>query len=58
MSNDHPKRDSMSSEEATVFNMWEIADIVEVLAAQKLGSVLDLTLRGCQRLLEKCAVKN
>ena len=31
MSNDGPKRDTMSLEEATVSNMWEIAAIVEVL---------------------------
>ena len=31
MSNDRPKRDSMSIEEATVSNMWVIAAIVEVL---------------------------
>jgi hypothetical protein len=29
MSDDHPTRDSMSHEEATVFNMWEIAAIAE-----------------------------
>jgi len=31
MSTDRPKRDSMSLEEATVSNMWEIAAIVELL---------------------------
>ena len=31
MSNDRPKRDMMSIEEATLSNMWEIAAIVEVL---------------------------
>ena len=31
MSDTRPKRDSMSIEEATVSNMWEIAAIVEVL---------------------------
>ena len=31
MSDDRPTRDSMSLEEATVSNMWEIAAIVEVL---------------------------
>jgi hypothetical protein len=31
MSPDRPKRESMSLEEATVSNMWEIAAIVEVL---------------------------
>ena len=31
MSNDRPKRDTMSIEEATISNMWEIAAIAEVL---------------------------
>jgi hypothetical protein len=31
MNDDRPKRNSMSVEEATVSNMWEIAAIVEVL---------------------------
>jgi hypothetical protein len=31
MSDDRLKRDSMSLEEATVSNMWEMAAIVEVL---------------------------
>jgi hypothetical protein len=31
MSDDRPKRDNMSLEEATVSNRWEIAAIVEVL---------------------------
>ena len=31
MSNDRPTRDSMSLEEATISNMWEMAAIVEVL---------------------------
>jgi hypothetical protein len=31
MSTDRSKRDSMSLQEATVSNMWEIAAIVEVL---------------------------
>ena len=31
MSTDRPNRDSMSVEEATVSNMWEIAAIVEML---------------------------
>jgi hypothetical protein len=34
MSNDHPKRDSMSIEEATISNMWEIAAIVAVGGAE------------------------
>jgi hypothetical protein len=31
MSTDRPKRETMSVEEATISNMWEIAAIVEVL---------------------------
>ena len=31
MNDDRSKRDSMSIEEATISNMWEIAAIVEVL---------------------------
>ena len=31
MSNEHSTRDTMSIEEATVSNMWEIAAMVEVL---------------------------
>lgn len=31
MSSDRPKRESMSLEEATISNMWEIAAIVELL---------------------------
>lgn len=39
MSNDRSTRDSMSLEEATASNIWEIAAIVEVLARK--GGVLD-----------------
>jgi len=31
MSDDHPTRETMTIEEATIPNMWEIAAIVEVL---------------------------
>ena len=31
MNDDRPKRDSMSIEEATISNVWEIAAIVELL---------------------------
>ena len=31
MRNDRPTRDTMSLEEATVSNMWEMAALVEVL---------------------------
>ena len=42
MSDDRPKRDSMSIEEATVSNMWEIAAIVEVLERKGLCTKQDL----------------
>jgi len=42
MSIDRPKRDSMSIEEATVSNMWEIAAIVEVLERKGLCTKQDL----------------
>jgi hypothetical protein len=31
MSEEHPKRESMNIEEATISNMWETAALVEVL---------------------------
>jgi hypothetical protein len=34
MSNDRPKRDSMSIEEATVSNMWEIVTALKVPVAE------------------------
>jgi len=42
MSNEHPKRDSMSLEEATISNMWEIAAIVELLEQKGLCTKQDL----------------
>lgn len=36
MSDQRPKRETMSLEEATVSNMWEIAAIVEVLERRDL----------------------
>jgi hypothetical protein len=42
MSNDRPKRDSMSIEEATVSNMWEIAAIVELLEQKGICTKQDL----------------
>jgi hypothetical protein len=42
MSDDRPKPDSMSLEEATVSNMWEIAAIVEVLERKELCTTQDL----------------
>jgi len=42
MSTDRPKCDSMSIEEATVSNIWEIAAIVEVLERKGLCTKHDL----------------
>ncbi len=42
MSGDRPKRESMSLEEATVSNMWEIAAIVDVLERKGLCKKEDL----------------
>jgi hypothetical protein len=42
MSDDRPKRETMSVEEATVSNMWEIAAIVEVLVRKGLCAKQDL----------------
>jgi hypothetical protein len=42
MSNNRPTRDSMSLEEATISNMWEIAAIVEVLERKGLCTKQDL----------------
>lgn len=42
MSTDHPKRESMSLEEATISNMWEIAAIVELLEQKGLCTKQDL----------------
>ena len=42
MSTDRPKCESMSLEEATVCNMWEIAAIVEVLEQKGLCTKHDL----------------
>ena len=42
MTNDRPKRESMSVEEATASNMWEIAVIVEVLERKGLCTKEDL----------------
>ena len=36
MNNQRPKRDSMSREEATVSNMWEITAIVEALERKRM----------------------
>jgi hypothetical protein len=42
MSTDRPTRESLSIEEATVSNMWEIATIVEVLERKGLCTKQDL----------------
>jgi hypothetical protein len=42
MSEQRPKRDTMSLEEATVSNMWEIAAIVELLERKGLCTKQDL----------------
>ena len=42
MSDDRPKRQTMSIEEATISNMWEIAAIVEVLERKGLCTKQDL----------------
>jgi hypothetical protein len=42
MSDQHPKRETMSLEEATISNMWEIAAIVEVLERKGLCTKEDL----------------
>lgn len=42
MSDNRPKRDSMSFEEATISNMWEIAAIVEALERKGLCTKQDL----------------
>ncbi len=42
MSNDRPKRESMSLEELAISNMWEIAAIVELLERKGLCTKQDL----------------
>jgi hypothetical protein len=42
MSEDRPKRETMSVEEAAMSNMWEIAAIVELLERKGLGTKQDL----------------
>ena len=42
MSSDRPKRDSMSLEETTISNMWEIAALVELLERKGLCTKQDL----------------
>jgi hypothetical protein len=39
---DRPKRETMSLEEATISNMWEIAALVEVLERKGLCTKQDL----------------
>ena len=42
MSSDRPKRETMSLEEATISNMWEIAALVELLERKGLCTKQDL----------------
>lgn len=42
MSSDRPKRESMSIEEATISNIWEIAALVELLEQRGLCTKQDL----------------
>ena len=42
MSDDRPTRDTMSLEEATISNMWEIAAMVELLEQKGLCTKQDL----------------
>jgi hypothetical protein len=53
MRTDRPTCDSMSLEEATVSNRWEIAAIVEVLERKGLCAKQDLSniITGFRRLL-------
>ena len=55
MNDDRPARDSMSLEEATVSNMWEIAAIVELLEQKGLCAKPDLydTITESRRLLPR-----
>ena len=53
MSDDHPTRDSMSLEEATISNMWEIAAIVELLEQKGLCTKQDL-----HTIIDKLRKKN
>ena len=42
MSSDRPRRESMSIEEATISNMWEMAALVEVLERKGICTKQDL----------------
>jgi len=42
MTDDRPTRDTMSLEEVTISNMWEMAAIVELLEQKDLGTKRDL----------------
>jgi len=42
MSDPHPKGETMSVEEATISNMWEVAAIVEALERKDLSAGQDL----------------
>ena len=53
MSDDRPTRDTMSLEEATIANMWEIAAIVELLEQKGLCTKQDL-----QTIIDELRRKN
>lgn len=56
MADDRPKRESMSIEEATASNFWEIAAILEVL--ERLGGTIETGQRvakGTRRASDCCA---
>jgi len=53
MSDDRPKRGSMSLEKATVSNMWEIAAIVELLEQKGL-----CTKQGLHTIINELRGKN
>ena len=57
MSSDRPKRESMSVEEATISNMWEIAALVELLERKGLCTKQEL-LDIVTELRNKCPQAN
>ena len=53
MSDDRPTRDSMSLEEPTISNMWEIAAIVELLKQKGL-----CTMQNLHTIIDELRKKN
>ena len=53
MSTDRPKRETMSVEEATISNMWEIAAIVDLLERKGL-----CTKQGLHAIIDELRKKN